>query len=127
MADQYVTVEGMNSLLLALVATQAPAPTDDYLNQSVTPFEPRPVTRDEDGFRAWRNTAELGGGDFARLREEDPHRADEIESYAARLRAWSSRYTEHRQACIAAARTRFRVEWAAGLLAEVHRWERRSA
>ena len=126
MADQYVTVEGMNSLLLALLASQAPEAPTDYLNESVTPFESRPVTQDEDGFRAWRQTAELGYGDFARLRAEDPHRADEIESYAARLRAWSSRYQEHRLACIAAARLRWRVEWAAGILAEVHRWERRA-
>lgn len=125
MADQYVTIEGLNSLLLALVATQAPDPTADYLNESVTPFDGRPMTPDEDGFRAWRNTAEIGGADFARLREEDPHRADEIEAYAARLRSWSSRYKAHREACIEAARLRWRVEWATRLFAEVHRWERR--
>lgn len=126
MADQYVTIEGLNSILLALVSTQAPNPPDDYLSQSVTPFEGRPMTPDEDGFRAWRETAELGGGAFARLRAEDPHRADEIEGYAARLRAWSSRYQAHRIACIAAAKVRWRVEWAAEILAEVHRWERRA-
>lgn len=127
MDDTYVKIPGLDSILMALVAAQAPAPTDEWLRSQIPAFEPAPAPLDMGAWRALRELRELGScTDWNIIRRDRPELADETEAYERRFRSWQDRSTEHARVHCEAARFLWRVGWAGKVLAAVHDWERKA-
>lgn len=121
------TFDGIENLLMALLSTQAPRPTDEWLDEQIPAFEGRPEPRDRDeemALRCYRHEVELGSADWRMLYQQDREKAERGRLLYIALKDWTDRYTEHRIVHIAAAKHRWAVLWAKDRLAEVVEWRR---